>query len=337
MKKSIFVVMAMFAILCANAQSLSVATLSKQGVTTHYYGSTALKSALSAAAHGDTINLSGGTFEVNVISKGVVIRGAGVKAELPTTIHFIYNDDTDKDPYISVTATNNPYPLSIEGARIKLNDDLTITGTNILFMRDMFMSDNSSIIYLTKSAKNLQFINCYVPVFVEPSASGGSVSFVNSYVDRFDNDNNGATCTATFVNSIYKMYSSYAYHSTFVNCIFVANGILPSNAIAMNCVSLYGNTFDDCSSVNNRTISGSQNIFKTYTRVANYTEAETFELTDAAKAAYLGNDGTEVGLYGGVMPFTWTPSYPQISTLTVGERTNNAGLLEVNITVSAGE
>lgn len=334
MKKSIFVVMAMLTILYANAQSLSVATLSKQGVTTHYYGSTALKSALSAAAHGDTINLSGGTFEVNVISKGVVIRGAGVKAELPTTIHFIYNDDTDKDPYISVTATNNPYPLSIEGARIKLNDDLTITGTNILFMRDMFMSDNSSIIYLTKTAKNLQFVNCHVSVPVKPLASGGSVSFVNSYVYEFDNDNNGATCTATFVNSIYKIYSSYAYHSTFVNCIFVDNGILPSNAIAMNCVAFYGYTFDDCSSVNNQI---GQNIFKTYTRGTHYKESETFELTDAAKAAYLGNDGKEVGLYGGVMPFTWTPSYPQISTLTVGEHTNNAGLLEVNITVSAGE
>ena len=69
--------------------------------------------------------------------------------------------------------------------------------------------------------------------------------------------------------------------------------------------------------------------FKTFTGA--YSDEETFELTDAAKAKYLGTNGKEVGLYGGPVEFDLTPSYPLISKMTVDEKTDDNGQLKVEI------
>ena len=72
--------------------------------------------------------------------------------------------------------------------------------------------------------------------------------------------------------------------------------------------------------------------FKTFTGA--YSDEETFELTDAAKAKFLGTDGKEVGLYGGPIPFNLNLSYPLIKTMTVDEQTDADGKLGVTIEVN---
>jgi hypothetical protein len=52
-----------------------------------------------------------------------------------------------------------------------------------------------------------------------------------------------------------------------------------------------------------------------------------------ANENFKGTDGTEVGLYGGPQPFNLTLSYPLISTMEVGEKTDDNGQLEVTIGV----
>ena len=79
-----------------------------------------------------------------------------------------------------------------------------------------------------------------------------------------------------------------------------------------------------------------EEVFKSY-RAGDYTEGETYELTDEAKAKFLGTDGTEVGMYGGVLPYTSTPSYPQITKMNVANKTTADGKLSVEIEVSAAE
>jgi hypothetical protein len=54
-------------------------------------------------------------------------------------------------------------------------------------------------------------------------------------------------------------------------------------------------------------------------------------MTDEGKANYLGTDGKEVGLYGGVKPYSTKPSYPLITTMTVGNATDTEGQLSVTI------
>ena len=69
--------------------------------------------------------------------------------------------------------------------------------------------------------------------------------------------------------------------------------------------------------------------FKSFT--GNYSDTESFEMTDEGKAKYLGTDGTEIGLYGGMKPYSSRPSYPLITTMTVGNATDTEGQLSVTI------
>lgn len=62
-------------------------------------------------------------------------------------------------------------------------------------------------------------------------------------------------------------------------------------------------------------------------------EDNTFgKLTTAAKK-YLGSDGTEVGIYGGNLPFDATPTNPQITKFNVASKTTADGKLSVDIEV----
>jgi len=74
-------------------------------------------------------------------------------------------------------------------------------------------------------------------------------------------------------------------------------------------------------------------IFKTLTTLnANPAITETFELTETAAATYLGDDGTQVGIYGGPAPFNPTPTNPQVKKFTVNS-TTEGDQLKVKINV----
>lgn len=63
------------------AQTTLVATLTKGTETTSYYGIDAFKEAVEAAADGDLITLSPGTFNATTLNKSITIRGAGTLGE----------------------------------------------------------------------------------------------------------------------------------------------------------------------------------------------------------------------------------------------------------------
>ena len=74
------------------------------------------------------------------------------------------------------------------------------------------------------------------------------------------------------------------------------------------------------------------NVFKTFRAINNLSYAENFELTDAAAAKYLGEDGTQVGIYGGANPFDPTPTNPKVKKFAISSTANN-GKLNVKINV----
>jgi hypothetical protein len=78
------------------------------------------------------------------------------------------------------------------------------------------------------------------------------------------------------------------------------------------------------------------NVFKTC-RDGKWSDSETFELTDDCIANYKGTDGTQVGIYGGSMPFSITPSNPQITKCNVASKSTADGKLSVDITVQGAE
>ena len=125
--------------------------------------------------------------------------------------------------------------------------------------------------------------------------------------------------------------------SSFENCILEADpnyNPIPASCIINKCV-LLGNTekLVNVSTANNIILSGGyESIFKTLTNLSTANVQETFELTETAAATYLGDDGTQVGIYGGTNPFNPTPTNPQVKKFTVNS-TTEGDQLKVKINV----
>lgn len=310
------------------AQNTLVATLTHGENVTMYYGTYALRDAHNAAVSGDVINLSGGAFQAVTISKAVTLRGTGIDAQDPT---FIINDC-----YINVGGTGR---LSMEG--IRFTGDLNINGTfeNPNFLKCEFARVNFAS-YNTTEIKNAMFVDCkFTDEFRTFSNNKSTMQFINCFIDWFSNDLS-REYGASFINCIVRD-PDYVHASQFINCIFYTNDYahnhISSSSIANNCVAVKFTDFFQNSQANSgcKTVSNFTDLFKTFT--GTYSDSETFELTDAAKTKFLGTDGTQVGMYGGFLPYTSTPSYPQITKMNVANKTTADGKLSVEIEVSTAK
>lgn len=120
-----------------------------------------------------------------------------------------------------------------------------------------------------------------------------------------------------------------------MNCIILSStssDYLSSTNSAWNCVAAGTNKSIFTS------LSGSACQNCKYAGIDIFKDGNSYnDLTDEAKAKYLGTDGTPVGMYGGVMPFNQIPTYPRITKMNVANRTTADGKLSVEIEVSATE
>lgn len=333
MKKFFLSLVALMVAAVSFAQNTLVATLSHGDNISMYYGTYALRDAMNAAASGDVINLSGGTFQSTNISKGVTLRGTGINDVTPTIIinNFSINipsDDTNR--------------LSMEGIRCTGTIAMLGTFSNAYFLKCEF---NSFDYDRNSNIKNTMFVDCKITGNDFFFRGTSAVQFINSYVAGFNNDS-GTTASASFVNCVIRAYinsyynqsnASYIKNSQLVNCIIFKTTPnwgatqLPSTTIATNCISIDNTSLFNNSQTNpNCWYASFEEVFKNF-------DDQTFELTDEAKARFIGTDGTEVGIYGGVMPYDPTPSYPQITKMNVANKTTADGKLSVEIEVSAAE
>lgn len=321
MKKFFVYLMAVVAMavcsVSAFAQNTLVATLTHGDEIRMFYGTNALQQACSAATHGDVINLSGGKFQSTKITKAVAVRGTGIHDANPT--YIVNNFDVE----IPANVTEK---LSFEGCRI--TSTITIKGTlsNAYFLKNSLAG--VSVYSSNGKMDNGMFVNCDV---YEMSLYGQSTAqIINSYVEHFSNSGK----LASFVNCVVNTSANPAIYknSQFVSCImYQTNGYcFPSTSTAINCVGLDANkkAFRDMSLKENCSYAG-MDIFQ---------ESNVWkDLTDEAKAKYLGIDGTPVGKFGGMIPYNMTPSYPQITKMNVAAKTTADGKLSVEIGVSAAQ
>ena len=327
MKKIIIsLVAAMMAATATFAQSSLLATLSHEGDISTFYGSTALREAYAAAVDGDIITLSSGTFTSVNIEKGITIRGAGMDVD----------PKTQSEPTIisgNFNVKGSEKPLTIEG--IYSNYTITIADTlrNATFLKSRF-----NTITRNRPCVNLTMIHCKVSTRIAMNNSLSSASCLNCVI--FDPWNDG---TMEFTNCVIckSAVDWYLPTSTFKNCIFVgysSNTFAPRNSL-YNCVLLSDDTsVTPFSRIPNTTnsVATYAEVFKTCTD-GTYSDSEQYELTEAAAAKYLGTDETQVGLYGGSMPFSITPSNPQITKCNVASKSTADGKLSVDITVAGAE
>lgn len=303
----------------AFAQNTLVATLTHGDEIRMFYGTNALQQACSAATHGDVINLSGGKFQSTKITKAVAVRGTGIHDANPTCIV------NDFDVEIPANVTEK---LSFEGCRI--TNTITIKGT---LSNAYFLKNYLKFVYVSPSGNatmdNGMFVNCNI--YQMRLYGQSTAQIINSHVEQFGNEGklaSFANCVINFLGS-----TSRCNRSQFVSCIFYnvdRYTTFPATSTAMNCVDVsgYKNAFDNMSLKENCSYAG-KDIFQ---------ESNVWnDLTDEAKAKYLGIDGTPVGKFGGMIPYNMTPSYPQITKMNVAAKTTADGKLSVEIGVSAAQ
>lgn len=307
------------------AQNTLVATLTHGDEISMFYGAYAFQNVMKAAVDGDIISLSGGGFQSTNITKAVTIRGTGIDDANPT---YIINNFTIEIP----DTTSNR--LTIEGVRI--SNTITTKGTlnNAYFVKDYIRG------FTTNGAvNNAVFTNCIVSEPIVSSTYKVTMQFINCYVDAFCNYDYPKTSEASFINSVIR--PSYGYHTNYICSSTLVNSIifhdsgtnlysLPQSTSATNCVATgNGNPFSDVVASKNNKYNVPVSIF--------IDSNAKKDLTDEAKAKYLGTDGTPVGMYGGTLPYNTTPSYPQITKMNVANKTTADGKLSVEIEVSAAQ
>lgn len=318
------------------AQSSLLATLSHDGEISTYYGATALRDAYAAAADGDVITLSSGSFSAVNIEKGITIRGAGMAVDAtaqtePTVITGDFSINMTEETTNKVT---------LEG--LYHNHNLTIEGTlnGATFLKTRFGKISAAY---EAQVNNLTMIHCRVADDMRYHGTNtSSVSCVNCIVNKFGCNNAENNTIFEFVNSIVRKgnFGNCPGNPSFKNCILIETennsfySRLSEQTVAYNCIGIGGNNF--FGKIHNTTnVSKSfEEVFKTYT--GTYNDDEVFELVDAIKT-FVGLDGTQVGIYGGNMPYDPTPSNPQITKCNVAAKSTADGKLSVDITVNGAE
>ncbi|MGN0221338.1 MAG: hypothetical protein ACI4BA_04365 [Prevotella sp.] len=346
MKKLFSLMMLFVATVLTNnafAQGSLLATLNHEGTISTYYGAQAWKNAHDAAVNGDVITLSSGTFVAVNITKAITVRGAGMGIDTTAVVDpTVISGDFTID--IADSVANR---LTLEG----IYSNHTIIYNNVvnpLFLKcrlNVFRNYSSSTVL-----KDASFIHCRISGRLSLGYNS-SISCVNSVI-RNPYSYDDSTSNFEFLNCV--IVSSYTSHtetshtiintksSSFKNCIlctFYYNDYVNGSSTAYNCVGLgTSSMFRNITNSTNKYVSKYATIFKTYTGAdIEKRDSEEFRLTEDAKTQYLGTDGTEVGIYGGSLPFDPTPSNPQITKCNVAAKSTADGKLSVDIEVNAAE
>lgn len=336
------------------AQGSLLATLSHEGQISAFYGASALKSAVKAAENGDMITLSSGQYDAVDINKTITLRGAGMSI------------NTDSINAHEATIIQGAFTIniadSLEG-RIVMEGlylgSVKYTGTlrNAQFVKCRF---TNFLPTGTALITNSSFIHCRIYCGYKQT-SNSSVYFINSAVCDLEND---PSSSIEFDNCFVKFDSRYGsgvnggdkyyyigsvVNAYYKNCIIQTSHLnvnsysIPANCTAYYCVGLgSSNLFSNMSTQNttNKYVSTIGNVFKTYAEVNFNTyikDLYNFELTETAATKYLGTDGTQVGIYGGNLPYDENPTIPQITKCNVASKSTVDGKLSVDIEVKAAE
>lgn len=334
MKKTLLCFVAfVIATVCA-AQTTLLATLSHEGTVTVYYGATALSQAHTAAVHGDVITLSSGNFIATDITKAVTIRGAGMCIDSTSVVEptVITGDFTIDIP------DSIPQRLTVEG--IYSNFSIKYKNVNKPLFLKCRIKDFSWYANNNNTLKNACFIQCRIAkLYLHKNCSA---SCINSVIQNPDNFSSSSS-SFDFINCVLVRTLAYSIpYSSLKNCCIydkiTTSTFIPSTSTAFNCVGFGKDLFKNITNSTNKIVSDVSALFKTYKGGdIGALDTETFHLTEAAQTAYLGLDGTQVGIYGGSMPFDPIPTNPQITKCKVAQKSTTDGKLSVDIEVKTAE
>lgn len=312
-----------------------VATLQHGEDISVYYGTGAFVSAHNAAADGDIVTLSSGSFTVpSTITKAITLRGAGVVSDsLAGTAPTIFAQT------VTINVNNDSIPFQMEG--ILLTNEMKYgTMYNPKFTRcsfgQIYQNSNSNM-------RNAQFVNCMIRFFNFERAYNTTI--INSVVW-----NPRYICSSYSVllyNSIMRWEGGYnyleglsAFNSIFIRVSNSSNQhYYPGSTCSFfNCIGIglqssapFGGAYTSgCT-----TYASYQDVFESFT--GTFSLEEPFILKDEIATGFLGSDGTQVGIHGGFMPYSNRPSYMVLKRCNVANKSTIDGKLSVEIEVVTEE
>lgn len=336
--KRIALLLVLFCLSFAAFPQNQVATLQhNDSIAGVYYGQNALASAYNAASNGDIITLSSGTFSSTNISKAIILRGAGC----------VYDSVT----YVPPTIISGNF--SIGGS---VSSNTNIEGINMTGVITGYSCNNiritkciiNSIQQGSGSNMNWQFVNCIIMDFRTTSCYstiGGlscsyfkGISIFNSVVLFKEYSHADIYNPTTIYNSII-LFDNGQNVKNIVACnsvIATVSGHEISNCSFFNCIGIEtGETslFEGQTAQNVMEVDGYDDVFETFDGTVTYDNA--YQLKEEIATSFLGNDGTEVGIYGGMMPYNPRPSYMIMKRCNVAPRSTVDGKLSVDIEIIA--
>lgn len=344
MKNAITLVAISLAGYIANpALAQSPVALHHAGGVTMFYTSSAFTDAYNASASGDTIYLPGGFFAGITIDKRLAIIGAG------------HHPDSSANTYAtqingSLTLGANADSCHFEGMHITGHLNVTAAGnkTDRLRIRRNIIDGNFSL--------NGDRTNPSLHVEISGNVIRGSLDLSNTLnvvvcnniiQSRLHYAWQGSISNNVFTTQPYVGYPIYHYNiiydcdnSLIENNVFAGsdqtfgfaycdNSIIRKNLIAVSNID-YGNNVQS----GNYTGVGAANLMVNFTS-SSFIYTDNYHLK--TPGTHIGNDGTVVGIYGGLRPWKEgsLPLNPHIQAKTIADKTDASGRIQVQVKVVA--
>lgn len=340
MKKTLL----LFAALCMATLGFAqqpFATLTHNDSVQVFYGMNALQQAHAAAVDGDVINLSSGAFNAVDITKAVTIRGQGMfnddsiglvrtrilntfNVEVPDTVHRLTLIGLLFDGELQLHVANNPLFLKCRFQTVYHETGSNYHTSNAVFINCIVGRWYNT--YYTSSGTTYWYAtgtSFYNSVILNQYHQGSPDYLVNCIAYQQNSSEN--LNNKTILNSI-------VYYA--INNIIPNNGYTCFNTIGINNSNQPRPYFDltDIATHNLHNYTSFVYVFQTF-RGNNYSDGMSMALVDSIATTILGDDGTQVGIYGGQYPWDDKVSNPLIGHFSAARRTNTQGNLEVDIEV----
>ena len=338
MKKTILFaafICSFFAAQTSKAQD-PVTTLQHAGTTKVFYGTTSFSDAYTTSVKGDTLLLSiGGFTPPAAIAKGITVIGSGhfpdsVTVKKRTTIlgGLTFNAGADSLHLEGLYINGSINSAMVTIHNIKINRCRVV---DISFSSSGSAPKNNCLLEDNFIEGNINFSNNGNNFIVRHNVIASYLFYINS----------NAIIDGNVFLSVYGGISSPINSSIIRNNIFIGtNGANLSDPGSNNV--FYNNLLKGSAISYSSGSSGSSNYFGV--AQANIFINQTGNVIDyshnyhlKSPISYIGTDGTQVGLYGGLIPFKdgGVPSNPQITSKSVDTKTDTNGNLKINFTVKA--
>lgn len=322
MKKQLLIAVCVIMMsISASAATINKVLLEHNGEVTLYDGDK-IQDAVNAASDGDVIYLTLGTFKPFNVTRKITIRGTG--------------DTSIIDGDVTISIPGAPKLTS------PLLEALAVSGTvHVGAQVDDLIIRKCKIATFTIGAQidGTVLDRCYITNVLTLSSYIKGMTVVNSKLYSV-NANFGATQNTTFVNcNFYQLDPAY-FSATIMNSIiqgpyssstYTLNSTVIINSIVNKSSNYYG--YDNYFTLGSSSVA--QNCY--ISNYGNQYVSTSCECKDdiytLQSKAYLGTDGTVVGINGGDTPFSLDPTVPKVTNSDIKLDTKTKKL-NVKLTVS---